>query len=230
MARRRNSKSGAGGALIGLAMLAGLIVMCVSSLTGGLRTTAPTPQSSIQPFASASPSPTDQGAAFANTAAGTSANVNSVNVKAANRNAASINSSATASKQATTNLSSGGVNDASAAAGAIIGNRKSKIYHWQGCPNYADVAAGNQVLFQSATEAESAGYRAARNCNGSSPPGSGGSALNSVAPVSTRKQQPLTETKSAPAGASARCRDGSLSYSQSRRGTCSHHGGVAVWY
>lgn len=32
-----------------------------------------------------------------------------------------------------------------------------------------------------------------------------------------------------PAGASARCVDGSYSYSQSRRGTCSHHGGVSQW-
>jgi uncharacterized protein YraI len=33
----------------------------------------------------------------------------------------------------------------------------------------------------------------------------------------------------APAGASARCRDGTYSFSRSRRGTCSHHGGVAEW-
>lgn len=33
-----------------------------------------------------------------------------------------------------------------------------------------------------------------------------------------------------PTGATARCRDGTLSYSAHRRGTCSHHGGVAVWY
>lgn len=32
-----------------------------------------------------------------------------------------------------------------------------------------------------------------------------------------------------PAGASARCGDGSYSFSQHRRGTCSHHGGVASW-
>jgi hypothetical protein len=32
-----------------------------------------------------------------------------------------------------------------------------------------------------------------------------------------------------PAGASARCRDGTYSFSQNRRGTCSHHGGVARW-
>lgn len=32
-----------------------------------------------------------------------------------------------------------------------------------------------------------------------------------------------------PAGATARCRDGTYSFSRSRRGTCSHHGGVARW-
>ena len=35
---------------------------------------------------------------------------------------------------------------------------------------------------------------------------------------------------SIPSGASAKCGDGTYSFSQSRRGTCSHHGGVAVWY
>ncbi len=32
-----------------------------------------------------------------------------------------------------------------------------------------------------------------------------------------------------PAGATARCRDGTYSFSQSRRGTCSYHGGVRTW-
>jgi len=32
-----------------------------------------------------------------------------------------------------------------------------------------------------------------------------------------------------PKGATAQCRDGSYSFSTSRRGTCSHHGGVAKW-
>lgn len=32
-----------------------------------------------------------------------------------------------------------------------------------------------------------------------------------------------------PVGASARCRDGSYSFSKHRRGTCSRHGGVAEW-
>jgi len=38
-----------------------------------------------------------------------------------------------------------------------------------------------------------------------------------------------TDTGAMPAGASARCRDGSFSFSAHRRGTCSHHGGVARW-
>ena len=33
----------------------------------------------------------------------------------------------------------------------------------------------------------------------------------------------------APAGATAKCRDGTYSFSQTRRGTCSWHGGVAAW-
>ncbi|MDX1535969.1 MAG: DUF3761 domain-containing protein [Candidatus Spechtbacterales bacterium] len=32
-----------------------------------------------------------------------------------------------------------------------------------------------------------------------------------------------------PAGASAKCRDGTYSFSRNRRGTCSRHGGVAYW-
>lgn len=38
-----------------------------------------------------------------------------------------------------------------------------------------------------------------------------------------------TASPTAPAGATAQCRDGTYSFSQSRRGTCSHHGGVARW-
>ena len=36
-------------------------------------------------------------------------------------------------------------------------------------------------------------------------------------------------SNSIPQGASAKCRDGTYSFSQSRRGTCSHHGGVGEW-
>ncbi len=46
--------------------------------------------------------------------------------------------------------------------------------------------------------------------------------------VGNRVQSP-TYYNAQPSGASARCRDGTYSYSQSRRGTCSHHGGVGEW-
>jgi len=38
-----------------------------------------------------------------------------------------------------------------------------------------------------------------------------------------------TPNDSPPSGATARCRDGTYSFSRSRSGTCSHHGGVAQW-
>jgi hypothetical protein len=37
------------------------------------------------------------------------------------------------------------------------------------------------------------------------------------------------ESPTQPAGATAKCADGTYSFSESRSGTCSHHGGVAVW-
>lgn len=41
--------------------------------------------------------------------------------------------------------------------------------------------------------------------------------------------QSPTYYESEPEGATAECRDGTYSFSQSRRGTCSGHGGVARW-
>jgi len=38
-----------------------------------------------------------------------------------------------------------------------------------------------------------------------------------------------TQDSAVPQGATAQCRDGSYSFSQHHRGTCSHHGGVAKW-
>jgi len=45
----------------------------------------------------------------------------------------------------------------------------------------------------------------------------------------TTPAPPPKPTGTAPTGATARCRDGTYSYSQNRRGTCSQHGGVAEW-
>jgi plastocyanin len=40
----------------------------------------------------------------------------------------------------------------------------------------------------------------------------------------------VVHTTSAPAGkATAKCKDGTLSYSKTHSGSCSHHGGVAQW-
>jgi uncharacterized protein YraI len=51
--------------------------------------------------------------------------------------------------------------------------------------------------------------------------------------TNSRGQKVQSPTRAAdnqpPAGATAQCRDGTFSFSQSRRGTCSHHGGVAKW-
>jgi len=43
------------------------------------------------------------------------------------------------------------------------------------------------------------------------------------------KVQSPTYYNSPPAGATAECKDGTYSFSRSRRGTCSHHGGVKRW-
>lgn len=47
--------------------------------------------------------------------------------------------------------------------------------------------------------------------------------------VGEQKPSPVKTNGGAPAGATARCRDGSYSFSSSRSGTCSRHGGVAEW-
>lgn len=42
------------------------------------------------------------------------------------------------------------------------------------------------------------------------------------------KRAPITVEQAL--NATARCKDGALSYSHSRRGACSRHGGVAQWF
>jgi endonuclease YncB( thermonuclease family) len=55
--------------------------------------------------------------------------------------------------------------ESKAPIGEILGNRNSKIYHWQGCPGYDKVAEKNRVMFKTRADAEAAGFRAAKNCN-----------------------------------------------------------------
>lgn len=46
----------------------------------------------------------------------------------------------------------------------IKGNKNSKIYHLPGCPNYDDIAERNIIWFKTREEAESKGFRMAKNC------------------------------------------------------------------
>ncbi len=58
----------------------------------------------------------------------------------------------------------------STAAVEIVGNKQSKIYHWNpGCPGFSKIADQNRVPFRTRTEAEAAGYRPAKNCKTTTP-------------------------------------------------------------
>jgi deoxyribonuclease I len=57
------------------------------------------------------------------------------------------------------------VPDVSASAnGAIIANKRTKVYHRPDCPGAAKVSQQNRVRFASEAEAQAAGYRLAGNC------------------------------------------------------------------
>jgi hypothetical protein len=51
-----------------------------------------------------------------------------------------------------------------------------------------------------------------------------------VLPTRVQSANPTAVPAQGNGNPTAKCKDGSLSYSQNRQGTCSHHGGVAVWY
>lgn len=127
-------------------------------------------------------------------------------------------------------------------AAAIIGNKNSLIYHWSGCSGYTKVSEQNRVTFGSLQEAESAGYRAAKNCSAPKPSSRAidQQTASLVAPSVVADQQPAAQptverfaatadSSRSAAAATARCRDGAFNYSQTRRGSCSGHGGVAEW-
>ncbi len=85
---------------------------------------------------------------------------------------------------------------------------------------------GNTIALLQTTETTSANATSLQRPRRTLPPVTGRSYVNVDG---VRVPSPVfSETK--PAGASARCRDGSYSFSQHRRGTCSYHGGVAEWF
>jgi phosphatidylserine/phosphatidylglycerophosphate/cardiolipin synthase-like enzyme len=48
--------------------------------------------------------------------------------------------------------------------GAVVGNRRTRIYQWPGCPYYGRVSIRDRAEFPTAQAAAEAGYRPARNC------------------------------------------------------------------
>lgn len=85
-------------------------------------------------------------------------------------------------------------------------------------------ADGWSALYEGAST-RPAGYvfRASENLRAQAPRADAPRAQGPRTEASTQRARP------APSGASARCRDGTYSYSRNRRGTCSHHGGVREW-
>ena len=71
----------------------------------------------------------------------------------------------------------------------------------------------------SSSTAQTKGQRSQPNCTNN------GTYTNSKGQTVQRPEN----CSSVPKGATAQCRDGSYSFSQSHSGTCSHHGGVAKW-
>ncbi len=49
-------------------------------------------------------------------------------------------------------------------SGPVVGNSRSHIFEWPGCPYYSDISPDNRVPFPSPQAAEAAGYRPAHNC------------------------------------------------------------------
>jgi len=48
----------------------------------------------------------------------------------------------------------------------VVGNKNSKIYHYEDCPGALKMSEANKVFFTSVLEAQQAGYKPAGNCPG----------------------------------------------------------------
>jgi len=80
-------------------------------------------------------------------------------------------------------------------------------------------ASASQSQSSSATSSDTKPNQAKPKCT------SNGTYINSKGQTVPRPEN----CSAPPEGATAQCRDGTYSFSKSRRGTCSHHGGVAKW-
>jgi Protein of unknown function (DUF3761) len=92
----------------------------------------------------------------------------------------------------------------------------------------ASAAIGNEVPAWVPTTTAPPGQRTGTGTSGSG--GRSGSGSCGTDYYRNSDGQCVHRPADRPAGATARCKDGTYSYSTHRQGTCSHHGGVAVWY
>ncbi len=104
--------------------------------------------------------------------------------------------------------------------GARVKDRVENRLHTLVCNGTITLRAAQRAI---ATDWENAYKRYI----GPLPSGTGASASTREPAIKSTKA-PI-QSASPPAGATAHCRDGSWSFSQSRSGTCSRHGGVAKW-
>jgi len=65
--------------------------------------------------------------------------------------------------------------------------------------------------------------------NGQTPVTTTNPSSNNPNPTKTKTSGPVVSETGAPAGSTAKCKDGTYSFSKTRSGTCSRHGGVAEW-
>lgn len=84
----------------------------------------------------------------------------------------------------------------------VIGNKNSKVYHLPGCAGYSRVSEKNQVKFDSAADAEKAGFHLAGNCHASEKAATTDSAAatpatDSTAPTPSASPAPATDSKPA---------------------------------
>lgn len=89
------------------------------------------------------------------------------------------------------------------------------------------IATGMMVLSLTAGVADARHYtHRTHHTYGSNRAGGGHDYYTNVS--GHRVHRPV-QSSSAPSGATAKCGDGSWSFSENHRGTCSHHGGVGRW-
>jgi hypothetical protein len=107
--------------------------------------------------------------------------------------------------------------------GFSTSGRSLSLARWLNCPRTLVALAQSRSLVPAWPTAQTSG--AAHNESAKTKCTDNGTYVNSNGQTVPRPENCST----VPQGATAQCRDGTYSSGKSRRGTCSHHGGVAKW-